>query len=492
MKKITAFITVSLLSIGFITTGCGSTTDTTQQVVDNKLDLAIAGSQRSAKNKARDIYRNPKETLEFFGFNSSMTVVELAPGGGWYTEILAPALKGSGKLYGAHYPDTGEDNYYSNSRRKLEKKLAENDIFSEVVLTDFTPRQPSTLAPAGTADLVLTFRNLHNWQEEGVLQVFKDAFNALKPGGVLGVVEHRLAPGVAPVKAKGYVAEATTIKQAKAAGFRFVAASEINANSKTTFKAIVQRYVSAVDANENGELDDNERGDDIGIFEADESELIIEGYVVSSDKGGNFFEELIIQNYPDDSNPSENPRLGFKVEINVSSLYNTYEFGRKVYIKMNGLAIGESNGVLVIGKPDGTQVGQIQAFEFQDFIMRSAEVVEITPKVTAISDLTELDENTFIQLDDVQINRNQLDKTFAGDVSDEFDGFRTLESCSDNSTLTLQTSTFADFKSLPVPQFRGGACFVAGTPMTMSDGSIKKIEEKKESTRTGDLSNRKK
>lgn len=230
---------------------------------------------------------------------------------------------------------------------------------------------------------------------------------------------------------------------------------EIDPNSKTTFKAVVQRYVSAVDANENGELDDNERGDDIGIFEADESELIIEGYVVSSDKGGNFFEELIIQNYPDDSNPSENPRLGFKVELNVSSLYNTYEFGRKVYIKMNGLAIGESNGVLVIGKPDGTQVGQIQAFEFQDFIMRSAEVAEITPKVTAISELTELDENTFIQLDDVQINRNQLDKTFAGDVSDEFDGFRTLESCSDNSTLTLQTSTFADFKSLPVPQLRG-------------------------------------
>lgn len=196
------------------------------------LEKAVAGEHRSAANKARDKYRHPVETLTFFGFTPEMTVVEITPGGGWYTEILAPALKGTGKLYGAHYPDTGEDNYYSNSRKKLEKKLAANVVFSEVVLTDFVPRKPSELAPQGSADLVLTFRNLHNWQEEGVLQVFKDAFNALKPGGVLGVVEHRLAPGVAPEKAKGYVAEATTIKQAKAAGFRFVAASEINANSK--------------------------------------------------------------------------------------------------------------------------------------------------------------------------------------------------------------------------------------------------------------------
>lgn len=236
MKKITSFITVSLLSIGFITTGCGSTAETTQQVIDNKLDLAIAGPQRSAKNKARDIHRHPKETLDFFGFNSSMTVVELAPGGGWYTEILAPALKGSGKLYGAHYPDTGEDNYYSNSRRKLEKKLAENDIFSEVVLTDFTPRQPSTLAPAGTADLVLTFRNLHNWKEEGVLQMYKDAFAALKPGGIMGVVEHRMptSQNWADNQKSGYFPEDLAIDLAMQAGFKLIAKSEINANVNDT------------------------------------------------------------------------------------------------------------------------------------------------------------------------------------------------------------------------------------------------------------------
>jgi predicted methyltransferase len=196
------------------------------------LEQAVSGDHRSAKNKARDEFRHPVETLAFFGFSSDMTVVEITPGGGWYTEILAPALKGTGKLYGAHYPDTGEDNYYSNSRKKLVKKLASNDAFSEVVLTDFVPRKQSELAPEGSADLVLTFRNLHNWKDEGVEQVFKDAFTALKAGGVLGVVEHRLPAGVKPEDAVGYVSEAHTIKQAKAAGFRFAGASEINANSK--------------------------------------------------------------------------------------------------------------------------------------------------------------------------------------------------------------------------------------------------------------------
>lgn len=200
----------------------------------SQLEQAIAGEHRSAKNKARDEYRHPKETLEFFGFNPSMTVVEITPGGGWYTEILAPALKGKGKLYGAHYPDTGEDNYYSNSRKQLVEKLASDAVFSEVELTNFVPRQESELAPAGTADMVLTFRNLHNWRDEGVEQAFKDAYKALKKGGVLGVVEHRLPEGVDAKKAMGYVSQSKTIEQAKAAGFTLAASSEINANEKDT------------------------------------------------------------------------------------------------------------------------------------------------------------------------------------------------------------------------------------------------------------------
>jgi len=196
------------------------------------LEKAVMGEHRSAANKARDQYRHPQQTLEFFGFKSNMTVVEITPGGGWYTEILAPALKGKGKLYGAHYPDTGEDNYFSNSRKKLEKKLAANAIFSEMELTNFVPRKESELAPAGSADMVLTFRNLHNWKDAGVEQVFKDAHRALKTGGVLGVVEHRLPKGADAEKARGYVSMEKTIAQAKAAGFKLAASSEVNANSK--------------------------------------------------------------------------------------------------------------------------------------------------------------------------------------------------------------------------------------------------------------------
>ncbi|WP_206486327.1 class I SAM-dependent methyltransferase [Thalassotalea sp. G2M2-11] len=197
---------------------------------------AMSGAHRSAKSKARDQYRHPAETLAFFGFRPDMTVVEITPGGGWYTEILAPALKGTGKLYGAHYPDTGEDNYYTRSRRNLEKKLASDMVFNEVELTDFDPKAGSDLAPAGTADLVLTFRNLHNWGEAGMAQVFKDAYKALKKGGVLGVVEHRM-PASQPWQENqksGYVPQALAVKYAQAAGFTLAATSEINANPKDT------------------------------------------------------------------------------------------------------------------------------------------------------------------------------------------------------------------------------------------------------------------
>ena len=235
LKNLQSFVTATIVASTLSLSAIGSMTVYAHSDHDHHskaLEQSVSGEHRSAKNKARDKYRHPVETLNFFGFSPKMTVVEITPGGGWYTEILAPALKGSGKLYGAHYPDTGEDNYFSKSRKQLEKKLASNVVFSEVVLTDFVPRKQSELAPQGSADLVLTFRNLHNWKDAGVEQVFKDAFNALKPGGVLGVVEHRLPVGVAPEKAVGYVSEVKTIKQAKAAGFRFAGASEVNANPK--------------------------------------------------------------------------------------------------------------------------------------------------------------------------------------------------------------------------------------------------------------------
>lgn len=233
MITIKNIFTASIISASILCTSVVSAHENHDNKHDtNQLQQAITNDYRSDQNKARDVYRHPQATLDFFGFDSKMTVVEITPGGGWYTEILAPALKGTGKLYGAHYPDTGKDDYYSKSRKKLESLLKSNPIFSEVELTNFIPREESELAPAGTADLVLTFRNLHNWKDAGVEQVFNDAYRALKMGGILGVVEHRLPEGVDPKSAEGYVSQAKTIAQAEAAGFKLVASSEINANAK--------------------------------------------------------------------------------------------------------------------------------------------------------------------------------------------------------------------------------------------------------------------
>jgi predicted methyltransferase len=231
MKTIKTLLSASIISLSLASVT--SAAHTMESAANAQLTQAVASEHRSAANKMRDEYRHPQQTLEFFGFKSSMTVVEITPGGGWYTEILAPALKGHGKLIGAHYPDTGEDNYYSNSRKRLVKKLASHDMYSEVELSNFVPKKTSELAPAGTADMVLTFRNLHNWGEEGVSQVFKDAFTALKADGILGVVEHRLPKGaMANDNNRGYVSMEKTIAQAKAAGFTLIASSEVNANAK--------------------------------------------------------------------------------------------------------------------------------------------------------------------------------------------------------------------------------------------------------------------
>lgn len=211
----------------------------------------------------------------------------------------------------------------------------------------------------------------------------------------------------------------------------------------TTFKAVKSLYEQAVN-----------NGNSLGVFD-DETDLYIEGYVVSSDRSGNFFEELIIQNKTDDSSPDNDPRLGFRVSINVSSLSDTYQFGQKVYVKLSGLAIGEENGVITIGKEDGVNVGQIQAAEYKNIILRSNEIAEIAPKTVGLANLTDMDQNTLIQLDDMQLNRFEMGATYASESFDEFDGFRLLESCDSGISIRMQTSTFADFKALIVPQGKG-------------------------------------
>lgn len=204
------------------------------------LDAAIAGDHRSDKNKARDKFRHPKETLAFFGLRSDMTVVEIWPGGGWYTEILAPALKNSGKFYAAQYsvnPAYGyQRRYFGTFLSKLGDKP---DIYRDVEITALDFPYELKIAPAGTADMVLTFRNAHNWVNpaygtHAAPLAFKVMFDVLKPGGVLGVVDHRWpdASTEDPKAENGYVSEERIIKLAEAAGFELAARSDLNRNDK--------------------------------------------------------------------------------------------------------------------------------------------------------------------------------------------------------------------------------------------------------------------
>lgn len=160
------------------------------------LDAALKGDWRDPKNSARDVYRHPKETLAFFGVTPSQTVVEITPGGGWYSEVLAPYLKASGRYVAAVVdPATVAEksrNYYQRGVDGLQKKFADGPAqFDKAVLVKYDPAAP-VFGAAGSADVVLTFRNVHNWRSANQAEgMFKGFFAVLKPGGVLGVVEHR-------------------------------------------------------------------------------------------------------------------------------------------------------------------------------------------------------------------------------------------------------------------------------------------------------------
>jgi predicted methyltransferase len=200
---------------------------------------ALASAHRSDANKARDAHRHPAETLTFFGVEPDDTVVEVWPGSGWYTEILAPYLRDRGVYYAAGFAITIKDQreYYVNGQRALADKLASNAAFDHVVLTELQAPLRTTMAPPGTVDVVLTFRNVHNWLAAGnALETFQAFHRALKDGGVLGVVEHRAKPGtsIETMKKTGYVTEDFVIETAQNAGFQLAARAEINANPKDT------------------------------------------------------------------------------------------------------------------------------------------------------------------------------------------------------------------------------------------------------------------
>lgn len=193
----------------------------------------LASDHRSAENRARDRYRHPLETLTFFGIRPDMSVVEVRPGGGWYTEILAPYLGESGQLIvGVPSPDGRRAQY---RERFLTMKAERPDVFSEVAVVTFDPPSPIELGPDESVDAVLTFRNTHNWiADGGARQAYAAFFDVLRPGGVLGVVQHRAEDGEDPKETArdGYVPEAYVIALAEQAGFELEAASDINRNEK--------------------------------------------------------------------------------------------------------------------------------------------------------------------------------------------------------------------------------------------------------------------
>ena len=198
---------------------------------DTALQNAIDSSERNEAYAARDTSRNPYQTLKFFKLEPSMDVLELAAGGGWYTEILSPYLRDSGSLTVTHY-DAMAGNYYQRSRNAFDQKVASNPLFKDVsVIT-----MGSTIEPQ-SKDLVLTFRNLHNWLARDTMKAtMLEAYNALKPGGFFGVVEHRAPEDSALeyMKTSGYVSQSLAIEVAESVGFSLVASSEINANSRDT------------------------------------------------------------------------------------------------------------------------------------------------------------------------------------------------------------------------------------------------------------------
>ena len=202
----------------------------------NQLDQVLAGSWRSPEHKARDVYRHPKATLQFFGIRPDLTVIEITPGGGWYSEILAPLLHDNGH-YIAAMAKPADGGEASKDLTGLRAKVAADAAhFGKAQIVEFDPKAPVFGTP-GSADLVLTFRNVHNWvMADTAPAMFKAFYAALRPGGVLGVVDHRAADNasVESIKGSGYLPTSYVVKLATDAGFKLDEESEINANPKDT------------------------------------------------------------------------------------------------------------------------------------------------------------------------------------------------------------------------------------------------------------------
>ncbi|MGV8923104.1 MAG: class I SAM-dependent methyltransferase [Thermomonas sp.] len=230
--------TTIFLALVLSTCACASTTSPADQqaamapATSAALQAAVDAPSRDAANRTRDGYRHPMQTLAFFGVQPNQTVIEITPGGGWYSEILAPYLNVGGHYIGA-VPAAAADSKGGLRNKAFIDKLTGNAASANATLVALDAKAP--VLADGSADVVLTFRNVHNWVAAGNADAyFRAFFAALKPGGALGVVEHRAKPGTALelMKSSGYLTEALVSKYATDAGFVLEASSEVNANAK--------------------------------------------------------------------------------------------------------------------------------------------------------------------------------------------------------------------------------------------------------------------
>jgi predicted methyltransferase len=224
-------LSVSLLIVATASADDASVTAALQAIAD--------GEHRSVEHRGRNQYRHPAGTLAFFGIRDDMTIVEISPGGGaWYTEILAPFLRANGTLYAGNYDPDAEEKYYQRNSQIFSEKMADSpDLYDKVHITVFDPPEKLEPAPAGSADMVVTFRNFHNWIGDGDAEAALQGMRqVLKPGGILGVVQHRGDPRVEqdPKADSGYVRQDYLVQLIESVGFQLVASSEINANPKDT------------------------------------------------------------------------------------------------------------------------------------------------------------------------------------------------------------------------------------------------------------------
>jgi predicted methyltransferase len=204
---------------------------------DGALIEAVSGTWRTPANVERDKYRKPIDALTFWGLKPGMTILEISPGGGWWTEILAPyarLTKGRYITTGADVSDPGLSQAARDARANFEKRFSDQAIYGQVTLVNFGAKSQG-LGPDASVDFVLNGRNIHNWMANGILEkVMAESFAVLKPGGILAIEEHRNAPGTTqdPKAPTGYVTEAFVIAAAEKAGFKLAERSDLYANPK--------------------------------------------------------------------------------------------------------------------------------------------------------------------------------------------------------------------------------------------------------------------